>query len=73
MGMDAHELNTLLESINAGDDASVDTSRQGMGVRNVHERIRLYFGPRYGLRVSSIQGTGTRITCVLPRGSEEQG
>lgn len=36
------------------------------GLKNVHERIKLYFGPEYGLNISSSPGQGTRVEVVLP-------
>ncbi|NBD27959.1 cache domain-containing sensor histidine kinase [Paenibacillus glycinis] len=39
----------------------------GIGVLNVHRRIRLHFGERYGLSVRSEPGEGTTIAIVLPR------
>ena len=70
-GMDASELHRLIESINASDETPTNITRQGLGVRNVHERIKLYFGKEYGLLVSSAPGEGTRITCSLPLVLEE--
>lgn len=43
----------------------------GMGFRNVHERIRLYYGEGYGLTVDSSPGCGTVITARLPSSSRE--
>ena len=39
---------------------------RGMGVRNVHERIQLYFGHEYGLHCESEPGKGTTITIRIP-------
>ncbi len=38
----------------------------GIGVKNVHERIRLYFGEQYGLEIWSEPDEGTRIRVHLP-------
>ncbi|HHW43642.1 MAG TPA: histidine kinase [Desulfotomaculum sp.] len=38
---------------------------QGVGLRNVHERIKLYFGPRYGISIDSRPGQ-TRVCLRLP-------
>jgi two-component system sensor histidine kinase YesM len=37
-----------------------------IGLANVDERIKLTFGPVYGLKVSSAVGGGTTVTMVLP-------
>ncbi len=54
-GMDADKLAALL-----------NTNQHGTGIRNVHERIRLYFGPEYGLSYKSNVGKGTLITIRIP-------
>nr|WP_288825753.1 sensor histidine kinase [uncultured Clostridium sp.] len=38
----------------------------GIGVKNVNERIKLYFGERYGLTIDSEPDEGTTITILLP-------
>lgn len=38
----------------------------GIALANVNNRIKLLFGEQYGLRVSSIKGTGTRVDIQLP-------
>ena len=38
----------------------------GYGVRNIHERIRLYFGNQYGLSYESTFGEGTTVEIRLP-------
>ena len=40
--------------------------RDHMGLRNVHERIRLHFGSRYGLAFESAPGQGTTVVISLP-------
>ncbi|MBP6655288.1 MAG: sensor histidine kinase [Propionivibrio sp.] len=38
----------------------------GIALANVNNRIKLLFGEQYGLRVSSIKGTGTKVEIQLP-------
>ena len=40
--------------------------RPGFGARNVHERIQLSFGKRYGLLYRSVRGEGTTVTVRQP-------
>ncbi|MFT3849078.1 MAG: sensor histidine kinase [Propionivibrio sp.] len=40
--------------------------RGGIALANVNNRIKLLFGEQYGLRVSSIEGTGTSVEIQLP-------
>ncbi|MGC6176014.1 sensor histidine kinase [Lacrimispora sp. 38-1] len=42
------------------------TKGSGIGVKNVNERIKLYFGERYGLTIDSEPDEGTTITILLP-------
>jgi sensor histidine kinase YesM len=37
-----------------------------IGLMNVSERIRLYFGDQYGISINSAAGEGTRVTLALP-------
>jgi Predicted signal transduction protein with a C-terminal ATPase domain len=43
-----------------------DHSRSGVGVRNVDERLKLTFGPGYGLTLMSARGKGTLVTLRIP-------
>ncbi len=38
----------------------------GVGLQNVQSRIRLYFGPGYGLTIESEPDLGTKVTFRLP-------
>lgn len=40
--------------------------RSHIGIRNVHDRIRLHFGAPWGLQVESKPGEGTQITIRVP-------
>ncbi len=41
--------------------------KSGIGVKNVHERIRLTYGEPYGVQVRSVQDEGTCVTIRIPR------
>jgi two-component system sensor histidine kinase YesM len=50
------------------DDSPIDSRRfTGIGVKNVLERIQLYFGARYGLVIHSEPEVGTSIIITLPQ------
>lgn len=38
----------------------------GYGIRNIHERLRLFYGPGYGLTCDSVPGRGTTVTIHIP-------
>ncbi|MGE5614929.1 MAG: histidine kinase [Bacillota bacterium] len=46
-----------------GDDALIGP---GIGIINVHKRIRLLYGKEYGLLINSRKGQGTSVTISLP-------
>jgi len=57
---DLEHINTLL-SHGRGEDY-----RGRIGILNVHERIRLYFGGRYGVSIDSEKKAGTVVKILLP-------
>lgn len=60
-GMEKKELHSLQLSLNR--DEAPDES---IGLVNVNQRIRLFYGESYGLQISSTPGKGTRIEILLP-------
>ena len=49
------------------DSTHVASNRgSGIGVKNVNERIKLYFGEQYGLSIDSEPDEGTRVLIHLP-------
>ena len=40
----------------------------GIGVRNVHQRVQLYYGSDFGLEISSELDVGTLVRIVIPEG-----
>lgn len=55
-----------VESLFTGQAVSTSKKGSGIGVKNVNERIKLYFGDAYGLTISSEPDEGTTITIHLP-------
>lgn len=39
----------------------------GIGIRNVDERLKLYYGPQYGLTIKSEFGSGTSVILTFPQ------
>lgn len=42
------------------------TEGSGIGLRNVHQRIQLFYGKEYGLHVESSEGAYTRVVMRIP-------
>lgn len=47
-------------------------SNNGIGIKNVNDRIRIYFGEKYGLSITSELDEGTRIEIRIPKIMEEE-
>ena len=47
------------------------TDSKGIGVKNVNDRIKIYFGNNYGITVSSELDVGTVITIRIPAIKED--
>ncbi len=46
--------------------AKLRVKQGGVGIRNIKERIALYYGEKYGLTVESVYRQGTKVTVTLP-------
>ena len=49
------------------EEPKVRSKGSGIGLRNVHQRIQLYFGETYGLQIESEPDEGTIIRIHLPK------
>ncbi len=47
-----------------GEDAQ---DRTGIGIKNVNDRLQIYFGKQYGLHISSELDVGTRVEIRMPK------
>jgi two-component system sensor histidine kinase YesM len=70
VGMGEERLAAVRALLATGDrtafDGQAENALSGVGVNNVQERIRLYFGSEYGLSFESRQGAGTTVTIRIP-------
>ncbi|MDR1650261.1 MAG: sensor histidine kinase [Synergistaceae bacterium] len=65
VGMTDEKISSVRSIMKEG--PSKDPSAKGYGLFNVNRRLELYYGPEYGLDISS--GTdGTSVSFVLPKG-----
>lgn len=63
LGMTREKVDTLLQ----GDELPVEGKKgSGIGLRNVDQRIKLYYGSTYGLEIESELDVGTTVRIHLP-------
>ena len=65
LGMPEEQVERLLT-----DDTRIRSKGSGIGLRNVHQRIQLYFGKAYGLKIISERDQGTIVRIHLPKTEE---
>ena len=63
VGMTAEQVQTILHR-QPGD-------RTGIGIKNVDDRLKIYFGKQYGLRIDSVPDVGTCVEIRMPRVTQE--
>ncbi len=61
VGMPSDHLQRLRQGLERREEG-----REGIGLGNVHERLRLSFGPRYGLSIEARPSEGTTVRLVMP-------
>ncbi len=66
VGMDYYELGRLRKSLN---EESNDQTH--IGVHNVNQRIKILYGEKYGVRIESKEGLGTKVIITVPYRLEE--
>ncbi|RXZ83181.1 sensor histidine kinase [Paenibacillaceae bacterium] len=74
VGMTEQQLQALFEESRPADElASAGNGGSGVAVRNVHDRIQLYYGENYGLSYESEREEGTTARIRLPFIRQEEG
>lgn len=64
-GMEPEEVEELRERIKSGEN------QRGVGMANIYQRLKLFYGERASFRIESVPGEGTKVTIVLPDQVEE--
>ena len=75
VGMSKEALKALKKKLRAKVDVAKrsDDSGGGIGLANINNRIKLYYGDEYGLKISSILNVGTFVTVEFPINIQEGG
>jgi len=61
IGMTQEQVDTILTR-----PISASVTSGGVAIKNVHERLQVYFGKAYGLRYESKVGVYTRVYVIIP-------
>lgn len=61
-GIQKEKLNELISYINSKEN----NTKRGVGIKNVNQRIKLYFGDNYGITILSQVGKGTCMKVEVP-------
>ncbi len=75
IGIEPYRLGRLGEILRTADDEELPSGDYGrggvqaggIGLRNVHQRIRLFYGNEYGIEVKSEEGKFTQVTMTFPK------
>ena len=65
IGMDEKQMDILEKKIRGEIEAS-GGSGNGIGLKNVQDRIKIQFGDKYGLKIHSKEGCFTKVSVLLP-------
>ncbi len=60
-GMTKEQIDTILTR-----PISASITTGGVAIKNVHERLQVYFGKEYGLKYESVLGEWTKVDVVIP-------
>ena len=48
------------------------SDRSGIGIKNVNDRLKIYFGPAYGITIDSVPDEGTCVKIRMPKVREDK-
>lgn len=75
-GIDEDELEILNGRLSMNDEDSVEvekeSQRNGIGLENVNKRIKLFYGPQFGIKIESKKGVYTRVCFDIPLEANER-
>ena len=46
-------------------------SKSGIGIKNVNDRLKIWFGEAYGITIESVPDEGTRVIVRMPKKQKE--
>ncbi len=63
VGMTANQIESVLQNVSGNKNRGLS----GIGIKNVDERIKLIYGPEFGLTIESAVGEFTRVYLKIPK------
>ena len=63
-GLDSDEVDRLGQALAGSDESSCPVG--GIGLRNIQDRLRAFYGREYNLKIVSTPGAGTEVTIPVP-------
>lgn len=67
IGMTAYKLSSIQAKLDGNAyEIEHDDGKNGFGLENVNQRVKLYYGKEYGLSLQSDYHQGTRVTLMIP-------
>ena len=64
IGMEPEQVAALLQN--------EPSDRTGIGIKNVNDRLKIWFGDAYGITIESVPDEGTTVTIRTPRVPEDR-
>ncbi len=65
-GIEKHRLEKINKDLEIS-EIDPDTSKDSIGLKNIYERIRNYYGKNYYLKIYSEYGKGTMVEMLIPK------
>ena len=62
VGIDSNSLKEIRNQLNA----PMDVDHQSIGLKNIHQRIKTYYGENYGITIESQINQYTKVTLCYP-------
>lgn len=67
-GIEEEKLEQLRRNIYCPEEKEPGQKQKHIGLRNVYQRLQLFYGENYSLHIQSEKGVGTEITMTFPTG-----
>ena len=63
VGMEPEQISAILQKERS--------DHAGIGIKNVNDRLKIYFGEAYGITIESVPDEGTTVTIRMPSSGSE--